>query len=285
MRVERVASLLLLALACVATPALADWRKDYDLGLKALDEGRYADAGAAFRSALAEDPQPNARKRFQGVVVKLYVPHYYAAVSAWRQGDCAQALEFWGNAASAAVVAGQPELKATQDRGIAECTRTLAATGKPGSGTATTQSPASQPVSSTTAGTTPSSTASSSQSRPQASTQPATQPTTTRPAQTTPSPAAVPAPAALVTLVDAWLAGDYTRIARSDPATLPDARARAHGFLLRAAARHTLAGLGDEAQREAARADVRAARAASASLSPDETLFSPRFRAFWKETR
>src|SRR5690606_20793187 len=111
MRASLAASLLL-ALACggAASPAFADWRKDYDRGLKALAEGRHAEAESAFRSALAEDAQPNARKRFQGVVVKLYVPHYYAGLAAYRQGNCAQALQDWRNADSAAVVAGQPEL-------------------------------------------------------------------------------------------------------------------------------------------------------------------------------
>ena len=57
--------------------------------------------------------------------------------------------------------------------------------------------------------------------------------------------------------------------------------------MLRAAARHSQAELagGDPAQYEQARSDVRAAKAANASLTPDAALFPPRFRAFWQQTR
>jgi hypothetical protein len=96
-----------------------------------------------------------------------------------------------------------------------------------------------------------------------------------------------PAPAALVTAVEGFLAGRYAAVAQLDPATLADGRSRAQAHLLRAAAKFTLAQLagGDAAQLEQARRDVRAARGANASLSPDETLFSPRFRAFWRDSR
>ena len=129
------------------------------------------------------------------------------------------------------------------------------------------------------------------------STTPPTQPPATTPAKppepaTTkpvapPSPAAGPAPAALVQNVQSFLEGRYAAVAASDPNGFGDARAKSHGLLLRAAARHTLAELagGDARQLEQARADVRAARAANAALTPDEVLFSPRFRAFWSATR
>ena len=61
-----LAAAVLLALGAGA--AQADWKKDYDRGLKAIEQGQWAEAEAAFRAALADDPEPNARKRFQGVV-------------------------------------------------------------------------------------------------------------------------------------------------------------------------------------------------------------------------
>jgi hypothetical protein len=72
-----------------------------------------------------------------------------------------------------------------------------------------------------------------------------------------------------------------------DPSSLSDGRARAQAHLLRAAARFTLAqlGEGDAAALDLARRDVRAARAANAALTPDEVLFSPRFRNFWRDSR
>jgi tetratricopeptide (TPR) repeat protein len=279
--------LLALIVALAAAPAQADWRKDYDRGLKALEDGRFAEAESAFRAALGEDGQPNARKRFQGVVVKLYVPHYYAGLAAYRQGDCQEALEYWRNSASAAVVAGQPELNAMQTRGIADCTQKLAATTRPPTSTTTTPAVATTtPGSTTTPGTTKPPVGPTTP--PVATTKPPVTTPTVKPPPTTTTttpPSATPAPAALVTLVNAYLGGQYASVTQTDPGTLADGRAKAQGFLLRAAARFTLAELGDEAQREAARRDVHSARAANANLAPDEAMFSPRFRAFWRESR
>src|SRR5687768_6389543 len=92
---SRLALAFAIGLALVTGAVRADWKKDYDRGLKAIEDGQWAEAEAAFRAALADDPEPNARKRFQGVVMKPYVPHHYAGVAAWRAGDCAAALDYW----------------------------------------------------------------------------------------------------------------------------------------------------------------------------------------------
>jgi hypothetical protein len=272
-----------IGLALCAGAARADWKKDYDRGLKAIEAGQWAEAEAAFRAALADDPEPNARKRFQGVVMKPYVPHHYAAVAAWRGGDCAAALEYWSHGPTSTVVASQPELQAMKSKGTGECNQKLAAAAKPAppvAAVAKPQPPAATPV------------------RPPVSTPPpaaakptpppaATVATAPRPEAKPAAPATVAAPAALVSAVEAYLAGRYAAVAQLDPAALADGRAKAQGFLLRAASRYTLAQLaeGDAAQLEQARRDVRAARSANAALNPDETAFSPRFRAFWRETR
>ena len=269
----------LAAVLCLAAGAAqADWKKDYDRGVKAAESGNWAEAASAMRAALAEDSEPNARKRFQGVVYKVYVPHHYAGLAAYRQGDCKTALDYWNNGANASVVSGIAALNSVQSKGIADCNTKLAAASKPTPpvATPTPQPPVVKP------------------SEPVASTTPAKPPVTTpvKPAEppptkpvAPPAPSATPAPAALVGNVQKFIEGGYAAVAASDPNTFGDARSKAHGFLLRAAARHTLAGLGDAPQLELAKADVRAARAANSALAPDEALFSPRFRAFWKETR
>jgi hypothetical protein len=281
-----------LALQCGARDAAADWKKDYDLGLKAVEAGQWAEAERAFAAAIADDGTPSARKRFQGTVVKAYVPHYYAGLAAYRQGNCERALGYWRNAASSAVVAGQAELSGVQSRGIADCNQKLATT-KP----ATTPAPAiATPTPSTTAprpGTEttrpPAATTRPAETRPVA-TAPATatppKPAPARPVET-PVPAATPAPAALLGAVENYLAGRYSAVVQLDPASLPDGRSRAQAHLLRAASRFTLAQLGENeaTQLDQARREVRAARAANASLVPDEAMFSPRFRAFWRDAR
>lgn len=267
-----------IAALLAASAAQADWKKDYDRGVKAAESGDWAETASAMRAALAEDAEPNARKRFQGVVYKVYVPHHYAGLAAYRQGDCRTAMEYWNNAANAGVVSGISELNSVQSKGIADCNAKLAAAEKPP-----------PPVTSTTP---PPVTTTPSKPIAATATTPAKPPVATpaRPPETAPAkpPAAAgPAPAALVQNVESFLAGRYAAVAASDPNTLGDARAKAQGFLLRAAARHALVQLagGDDGQLNPARADVRAARAANGALAPDEMLFSPRFRAFWSATR
>ena len=116
----------------------------------------------------------------------------------------------------------------------------------------------------------------------------------TAPATTPAKPAATPAatastgaPAALAAAVDHYLTGQYPALLQLDPISFADGRSRAQAYLLRAASRHAAAwldGSGD-AQLDAIQRDIRAARAANASLQPDAALFSPRFRTLWQQTR
>lgn len=281
---NRLALFAAVALALGAGAAHADWKKDYDRGLKAIEAGQWAEAESAFRAALADDPAPNARKRFQGVVMKVYVPHHYAGVAAWRRGDCAAALDLWSHGPTNAVVATQPELQAAKSKGTVECNQKLAAATKPPPVVASVPPPVTPTAAPTAAPTRPP----ASTPSPPAVTKPTPPPAATVATAPKPvAPASAPPPTALVSAVDAYLAGRYAAVVQLDPAVLADGRAKAQGFLLRAASRYTLAQLsdGDAAQLEQARRDVRAARSANASLNPDETAFSPRFRAFWRETK
>lgn len=296
----------LLGLAC-ALPAHADWKRDYDRGLRAFEKQNWAEAEAAFRAALAEEPTPDARKRFQGVRTAVYVPHYYAGVAAWRQGACERALQLWSNAASTAVVAGVSALDAEQERGTLDCRARIAAAAKPAAGaTASVASPASpavepaappaappaaqapQRVDAVSAVARPTPTPTPPPTVPPRASPPVDSAATAATAPPRSSPAATPsaAPAALGDAVEHYAAGRYDALLQLDPARLADGRSRAQVYLLRAAARHRRAELdGDDAALDAARRDVRAARAANASLTPDATWFPPRFVAFWRATR
>ena len=262
-----------LALALLAPLAQADWKTDYDKGIKAMEAGQWDEAQRLFANAAREEGEPAERKPFQGVVRKLYVPHYYAGLASYRLGDCRAALDYWNHAATNAIVAGKGDMKGVQASGIADCNQKIAAASKP----------------TTTPTTTPVVTTPSKPVDKPVVVAPPPKPVETKPVPTpTPAPpSSAPAPAALVNAVESWIGGRYDAVAQLNPASLADGRSKAQGFLLRAAARHTQAELagGDERQLELARQDVRSARAANSSLSPDETLFSPRFRAFWRATR
>lgn len=124
---------------------------------------------------------------------------------------------------------------------------------------------------------------------------------------------AEPPPEPLLAAAEAWLRGDPEAVVAAlapeggrtegadgpgeggedagpgetvEPMVLEDSRARAHGLLLRAAARFDLYHVGggeDPALLEAARRDLRACHRADPDLVPVPRAFSPRFRAFFDE--
>lgn len=295
----RASSLLLAAcLMGLASTASADWRRDYDLGRRAIDEQRWEEAEQLMRSALREDGEPSARKRFQGARFDVYVPHFYAGLAAARRGDCNAAVELWEHAATRRVVDATASLAAQYREAQGACSRQLAqtpprSTAAPPPAGEPAPEPAPEPAAATTISQTPTRPAATKAepavTRPTASAPPASTPpaaATPRPAQQPPPAAAAanPAPAALLSLVESYLGGRTEQVLRFDPASLGEPRARAQAYLLRAAARHGQALLQGE-RLDSARDDIRIARQLDARLAPDESLFSPRFRALWRDTR
>ncbi len=285
----------LLVAACLlglAQPASADWRRDYDLGRRAIEEQRWEEAERLMRSALREDGEPSARKRFQGARFDVYVPHFYAGLAAARRGNCTAAAELWEHPATRRVVDATASLASQYREVQGTCSRQLAQTTPPATPEPA-PGPQTQPVPATASTQTPTRPPATQTepvvSRPTASAPPVSAPPAAaapRPAQQ-PQPAATaanPAPAALLSLVESYLAGRTDQVLRVDPASLGTARAQAHAYLLRAAVRHSQALLQGE-RLDSARDDIRIARQLDARLAPDEALFSPRFRTLWRDTR
>jgi hypothetical protein len=93
-------------------------------------------------------------------------------------------------------------------------------------------------------------------------------------------------PPRLVRAVEYYLAGRYVDATRIEPESFPAARTRFHAFLIRSAARFTLAQItGDKMLLAAARADAHSAQVLDAKAAPDEALYSPKFRAFYAQAR
>ena len=287
-------ALCVLALLGVAGVAHADWMRDYDRGVREFEDGNWREAESLMRSAMKDRPDSSERQRFQGTVFKPYMPHHYAGVAAWRLGDCQRALDYWSNASNQSAVAKLDGLGPQQRSGMDTCKTQLAQASKPTSGSTSTASTGAGTPTNTGAGTgssappksggTGSTTTTAQNTKPA---DPVPKPPPKPPVEPRPTPSAGPAPAALRSLVDQFMRGRYADVVRSNPSGLPDAKARAHGFLLRAAAAFTQAELDGRSGSalDQARADVRAARAAQQNLQTDSSLFSPRFRAFYAETR
>lgn len=91
-----------------------------------------------------------------------------------------------------------------------------------------------------------------------------------------------PAPEDLRRYLDLFLQSDYQRVAAwANPDKLPESRDRAHGLLLRAAARYRLyvtGGESDSRMLAQVDADLREAKRLDRNLKPNEQLYSPRLR-------
>ncbi len=97
-------ALLGLAFALAACFANADFKDDYTSGVKAADKANWANARAKMQSALASEPNPQARVRLYGMVFSAYIPHYYLALASFKLGDCNAAKAALSNSAHLAIM-------------------------------------------------------------------------------------------------------------------------------------------------------------------------------------
>ena len=290
---------LVIGALCVATLAHADYKDNYALGLKAYNDGDYAKARELMQQAFAEHAEPAARVRLYGQRWEAYVPQYYLGMVAFKQGDCAAALAQWNAPANRQVVAQVAEINNAQQRDAAACeqkavaktddkpkpavpetapVKTVVAENPPGK-PATQQPPTSKATEAPPEATTPAT------KRVDVAVAKPTPPVVTPPVAKPPPPSNTP-PAPLEEAFENYLAGRYAKVVRLNPEAIPDSRARFHAYMVRAAARFTLAQLGsDNTELDGARADARAARALDGRATPDAALFSPRFRTFFQESR
>lgn len=274
-----------LSLLAAAAGAHADYKQTYSRGLAALKDGDYAEARQLFAQALAEESEPAMRVRLYGQRWEPYLPQHYLGLAAFKLGDCATAQAQWSSAASQKIAAQLADIRDEQQRDLAECGKTAVAQ-KPEAPRPAAPAPAPAPAPAEAPAEKPVAKAPPPPPAPKPATEPPPKPVV---AEKPPAPESVPSrtpPRALLDAFDRYLAGRYADLQGLDPAGYRDPRARYHAFLLRAAARFTLAELGggDELL-DAARADARAAHAADARAAPDAVLFSPRFRAFYAQNR
>ncbi|MBL8297183.1 MAG: hypothetical protein JNN30_02440 [Rhodanobacteraceae bacterium] len=269
----------------VASPTAADYKDSYSRGLEAAKDGDWATVRARMQEAMADNPAAAPRVRLYGQRWEPYVPQYYLGLAAFKQGDCATALAQWRSSANAAVIGSVPGLKADQDRDSASCDTRLAQQTRP------------EPVKPDPRGSTTPVAPDGDRDTPKpppkpepTKPEPRPEPVRPEPAKPPPKPAETPiaqrVPAPLLDAFRNYLSGRYADVVRINPDSYTDARARAQAYLIRAAARQIQAELDNSpAGLDAARADIRAVRAASPNLVPDPALFSPRFRSLYNATR
>ncbi len=296
----RARGLVLLLGLAAAFAAHADYKRTYAEGLDAARAEDWGTVRQKMQEALAEEATPSPNKvRLYGTRYDVYVPQYYLGLAAYKQGNCAEAISNWENAAARPIIAGSDMFSGVANAGLADCRTRLAATAPaprptpvvptptptPGPGTTSTGTQAVAGTTSTTQ--TGVRTGTTNPVRPGPTPTPV--PAPPKPVPTPPEPvAASTAPEALSRALDAYLAGRYTEVAALDPGQFSDKRARYHALLVRAAARHTqsqLQGSSGSAALAAAQGDIRAAKALVPGQQPDAALYSPRFVTLYAQTR
>jgi len=283
--------LALLAALLAASPVLSDYKDSYSRGLEAAKDGDWAAVRQRMQEAIQDNPTAAQRVRLYGQRWEPYVPQFYLGLAAFKQGDCSTALAQWRSSANSGVIASVPNLKAEQDRNAAACDTRVAQQPKP-------EPPKTEPRTDTGTGTTAPTTPDGGReppkqppkTEPPRTEPPKTEPPRTEPPKAPPKPVETPlaqrVPAALLDAFRNYLGGRYAEVSRINPDSFSDARSRSQAYLIRAAARQIQAELDNSAAGlDAARADIRAVRAASPSLVPDPALFSPRFRSLYSATR
>ena len=266
-----------LALGAVASVAHADYKDDYAHGLKAFRDGDYAEARTLMQQALDGHAEPATKIRLYGQVYEPYLPQHYLGMAALKLGDCSTAAAQWNSAPNKQIVGQMAEIASEEQRGLASCGSKLVKTEeKP--------APPIEPPKPNTE--TPTGKPTAADNRPPVA------PPKPPPPKPVPLPEEKPAtarsgpPEPLVQAFDNYLAGRYAEVARINPDSYSDSRARFHAYVVRAASKYTLSRIAsDEALLRSAQADAAAARALDARTVPDATLFSPGFRSFFQDTR
>ena len=254
MRAGKPTLMALVLAACVAAAtAHAEFQDDYALGLKAIDDGRLQEARRYLEKAVAAQSEPVDKVVLNGNNTQPYLPYHFLGFIAYRLGECDAAKAHWENPANRRMVGRLTQIRQQEQSLMESCRPRNAA--KPET--------ASPPTTSASAPPPPAASASAENAASEH----------------------VP-PQRLVRAVDNYLAGRYVDATRIEPESFPAARTRFHAFLIRAAARFTLAQInGDKMLLAAARADAHSAQVLDAKAAPDEALYSPKFRAFYAQAR
>ncbi len=94
--------------------AQADFKRDYQEAVDAIDDGDFAKAREKLEEAIAEEPTSQARVRTYGMRFVPYLPHYYLGEALYQLGDCEAALAAWDEALAQGVVQGLDEVTTLQ---------------------------------------------------------------------------------------------------------------------------------------------------------------------------
>ncbi|MEM9302126.1 MAG: hypothetical protein AAGE01_08455 [Pseudomonadota bacterium] len=111
---RRLSTLLALALLTAAPLASADFKRDYQEALEAIEDGDYGTARESLEAAIADEPGAKDKMRSYGMRFIPYVPHFYLGEALYNLGDCAGAVAAYDEAMSQGIIQGLDEFPALQ---------------------------------------------------------------------------------------------------------------------------------------------------------------------------
>lgn len=269
---------LLLLLAFVATPTLADWKQDYARGLEAAKDARWKDVDRYMQAALDENSKPAERVRLYGQRYEAYVPQHYVGLAALRLGDCSKALALWSQGDNAAIVNSVSTLADEENQGRVECSSRLVRQGQtPESETSPATPAQASPAQVPRPEPAPARPEPPPLSRPVVQSTPPTRPPATETRESSSISAQILRP-----LLDAYLGGRYADVLKLSNQAPPSGNLRWHMLILRGAAAFNLSQLGQMPDAQSiARTAVDQAHATDALLKPNADYFSPKFIRFY----
>ena len=112
---------LAVALLAPAAAVRAEFRDDYALGLRAIDEGKYQDARMYLERALSAQGEPVSKIILNGNIEQPYLPYHFLGMAAYRQGDCAGAKQAWENPMNRRMLGRLYQLERDERRLAAGC--------------------------------------------------------------------------------------------------------------------------------------------------------------------
>jgi hypothetical protein len=115
-----------ISVTCIllAFPAQADFKRDYNSGVRDYYSGEYAAAIKNLESAIEAESSAQEKVRFYGMRYEPYIPYFFLGQSKFKLNDCDGALVEWGKSLAQGVATVHEdfaELQANQ----AECEKKL----------------------------------------------------------------------------------------------------------------------------------------------------------------
>jgi tetratricopeptide (TPR) repeat protein len=294
LRVRRLFAAILIWILMAASID-ADYRNSFRAGIRAWRFKQFAQAMKLFQDAIREEPRETGERiTISGNDWELYLPHYYLGLAQSSLGNCQAALDAWSVSMSQSQIQRASKELANLTKNRAECRAKVTSASAPPAGPTTSAPPptqggsgrAVQPI--PEVGLDPAAGPPSGTSTPVAPPPPpATVPPATR-IETAASSAESDWPPALVAAARMFFTGNYERAsARLQGATFTGKHA-VPAELLRAASAYGLYVTGGERDKnllERARNHVRLCRRLRPEFTPAPRDFSPRFIAFYRDTR